>query len=83
MNHPLPDAIRMAAESCVARCQISKTPFISLREFSAKLALMGWDRESIREVESRVLAELTSASGISPGGVRSSSGATDASILPG
>jgi hypothetical protein len=48
----------MAVRSCLARCRLSPTPLAALAEFAEKLAAMGWDNESIHEVEKGVLFAL-------------------------
>ena len=59
-------SIRMAVRSCTARCSLSATPLASLAEFIEHLAAMGWDRESIQEVERGVLSELKDNSSHQP-----------------
>lgn len=51
-------SIRMAMRSCLSRCALSETPLVALAEFAEKLTALGWDRESVREVERGVLAIL-------------------------
>ena len=58
MGRKLESSIHMAVKSCLARCRLSQTPLASLAEFAEKLSELGWDWESIHEVEKGVLFAL-------------------------
>ena len=58
MRRKLESSIHMAVKSCLTRCRLSQTPLASLAEFAEKLSELGWDWESIHEVEKGVLLSL-------------------------
>ena len=58
MPGKLESSIHMATKSCIARCRSSETPLASLAEFADRLQELGWDRESVHEVEKGVLFAL-------------------------
>ena len=58
MQRKLESSIHMAVKSCLARCRLSQTPLTALTEFAEKLSDLGWDYESVHEVEKGVLFAL-------------------------
>jgi hypothetical protein len=58
MSRKLESSIHMAVKSCLARCRLSQTPLAALAEFAEKLRDLGWDWESVHQVEKGVLFSL-------------------------
>ena len=54
-------AKRAAVMNCLARCDESNAPIVTLVEFLEKLTELGWDQADVRDVQTAVLRLLNSS----------------------
>jgi len=55
-------SIRLAIRACIVRCSQSPTSVLCLAEFLEELRCMGWNDESVQQVEDGTLSAMRQSS---------------------